>query len=425
VSTPHPAGDDDSRQPDLGGREHELEGRYELLERLSSGGMGAVFRARHRQIGRSVAIKVMHAGLRDDVAMRARFVAEARLASSLTHPHVVAVTDFGIDAAHGSFLVMELLVGQTVRARMNGRSLRPRIACDVIEQAAWALRYVHSRGVLHCDLKPENLFLATQPFESQRRNHVKLIDFGLAQPVAASAAAIVGTPDYLAPECLRGESPRSNSDVYSLGVVAYELLPGRPPFPGAAALRRATGAGFVPWVPPSTIVPGGLDARADELLATALALDPAARHPTVDAFLYELRTLMSMMGMRVRRVARPSRQQPPPVGGLATQPTARRIRVEPRAPFAVPVVVRADGRELLGRTENVSRGGLFVALDGAPTEGTAIEVLLPDGHGLPPVVRAVVRWRRPGEGEAASGCGVEFLELDLSLRRRIEALLVA
>ncbi len=281
-----------------------LEGRYELYELISQGGMGAVYRARHRQLDRVVAIKFMSAALRDDPEMRRRFTDEAQVASSLAHPNIVNVTDFGIDPELGYFLVMELLTGQTARARMSGQALRARVACDIVEQAAWALRYMHLRGIVHCDLKPENVLLTESPEESRRRNHVKLIDFGLAMRPAAPAVAVSGTPPYVAPERLRGAPPSPPADLYSLGVLFYELLTGRAPFQGSLGdVMDQQLRGELP-PPPSSLSTEELEERTDEIVLLALAPDASARPRSIEAFLFELRTLMSMMGMRVRRVTR-------------------------------------------------------------------------------------------------------------------------
>jgi serine/threonine-protein kinase len=280
-----------------------LEGRYELEELLSEGGMGSVWRARHQTLDRRVAVKFMSAALRDNPEMRARFTSEARVASGLVHPNIVSVTDFGIDSERGYFLVMELLQGQTLRQRMDEQLPRARVACDVVEQIAWALRYIHAGGIIHCDLKPENVFLACLEQESRRKNHVKLIDFGLALRSTGGPASVAGTPPYVAPERLHQAPPSARSDIYSLGALFYEMLTGRVPYAGSLfEIVEQHNQGKVPPAP-STLTDEPIEPRADELIMRALSLNPEARQPHAEAFLFELRTLMSMMGMRVRRVA--------------------------------------------------------------------------------------------------------------------------
>jgi len=403
-----------------------LEGRYDLVELLSEGGMGSVWRARHTTLDRPVAIKLMSADLREDPEMRSRFSLEARVASALAHPNIVATTDFGFDADHGYFLVMELLEGQSLRDRMEAQRLRARVACDIVEQVAWALRYIHSRGIVHCDLKPENIFLAQLDEESRRRNHVKLIDFGLAFRSAGTPTVLAGTPPYLAPERLRGDPPSPMSDLYSLGAVFYEILTGRVPYEGSLLdiVDQQLRGAHPP--PPSTLVDEPLEPRADEVVMRALAMNPADRQQSVEAFLFELRTLMSMMGMRVRRVTR--------AGGtrllrrtraLVSTPTlARKQRQHERISLVVPVTLRSGDASLrAGVTENVSTGGMFVALHAPPPAGTEVEVVLPirASNDQALIARAVVRWHRSSQGDMASGCGLEWLDPTDSLRASIAA----
>ena len=408
-----------------------LEGRYELLELLSEGGMGSVWRARHRTLDRTVAIKFMSAALRDDPEMRNRFSLEARVASALGHPNIVSVTDFGIDAERGYFLVMELLRGQSVRERMEEASLRARVACDVVEQVAWALRYIHSRGIVHCDLKPENIFLSQLDEDSRRRNHVKLIDFGLAFRSTGQATTLAGTPPYLAPERLRGHAPTPLSDLYSLGALFYEMLTGRVPFDGTLLeIVEQQLRGDVP-PPPSSLLNEPIEPRADDVILRALAADPVDRPCSVEAFLFELRTLMSMMGMRVRRVTRGAgmrylrRERATPVEGSPTgfvTPT-RMLRRHERIPHTVPVTLRVGEAALrAGVTENLSSGGAFIALSAPPPLGTEVELRLPittdEDEAL--LIRAVVRWHRSANDSGlASGVGLEWINPSDHLRSSI------
>ncbi len=403
-----------------------LEGRYELLDLISSGGMGSVYRARHRHLDRLVAVKVIRGELRDDPSLRRHFFAEARVASSLVHPHIVGVTDFGIDPALGYFLVMELLRGDTLRARMSAQAVGARVACDVLEQVTWALRYIHAHGIVHCDLKPDNIFLAQLPEEPRRRNHAKLIDFGLAFRVSGPATYLGGTPPYLAPERLTGAPPSAQADIYSLGTIFYELVTGRRPYEGSVTeiVSQQLG-GKVPRLP-STISTEPLEPRADDLIMRALSRDPRARQASAEAFLFELRTLMSMMGMRVRRVARAA-------GGTRLGASAvprrevtvsihpRQLRAHPRVELRAPVVLRGAGAEYQGVTENVSEGGVFVMLAEALPVGLELSVTISGMSGAAPAhARAVVRWSRRG-----AGCGLAWVEPSSSLWARIERLRAA
>ena len=275
-----------------------IDGRYELEALISKGGMGNVYRARHRDLGRTFALKLVTERFRDDPAIRQLFVKEAQLASSLTHPNVVSVTDFGIDEDHGLYLVTELLEGETLRERMKRDPVSLRFAFDVIDKVTSAVSYIHGRGVVHCDLKPENIYLA-QVIGGGRRSHVvKLLDFGLSWRHEVSADRARGTPPFVAPERYHGAPPSPASDVYALGMILYELVCGQLPFQGPLTeimRQQATR----PVQPPSLIV-RHLDACVDQLVKRALAIDPAERHASAEAFQFELRTAMNMLGVRVR-----------------------------------------------------------------------------------------------------------------------------
>jgi PAS domain-containing protein len=191
-------------------------------------------------------------------------------------------------------MVMELLEGQTVHHKLtHGGKLSPRVACDILWQVADAVRFIHSRAILHGDLKSANLFLVKS---ATQRRLVKLLDFGLARPDLGRIEGIAGTPEYLAPERQDGAPTSQASDIYALGIVFFELLTGRVPFTGELSeVLRQHKTAAVPA--PSQQVAEPLDTRADELVARATAKDPANRHPDVQSLLYELRALMSMLGM--------------------------------------------------------------------------------------------------------------------------------
>jgi serine/threonine-protein kinase len=279
-------------------------GRYELYGEISAGGMGRVFRAVHRDLGRPFALKLLLETQKQKHDSRERFFVEARLASSLCHPNIVSVTDYGLDEQHGCYLVMEMLEGQTVRARMLDDRLSPRLAFDVVDQLTGAVRYMHQRGIVHSDIKPENVFLARQEGEPRRRNIVKLLDFGLSfRSGAALEQKLGGTPPYIAPERLQGAPPSPQCDVYSLGAMLYEMLTGRMVYDGTVPqIVDRSIAGPLP--PPPSRVVHGLDSGIDDLVMKALERDPKKRHHTAEAFHFELRTVMSMSGLKVRRVDR-------------------------------------------------------------------------------------------------------------------------
>jgi len=268
-------------------------GRYVVEGQLGRGGMGRVMRVRHQALGKVFALKLIKSTIATNPKIREMFYREARLASALTHENICSIVDFGQDERFGLFMVMELLDGQTVHAKLAASGkLSPKVACDIMWQVADAVRFIHSRQIIHGDIKTENIFLLRS---SLQRRLIKLLDFGLARADLGRTDGIDGTPEYLAPERIAGQPASQASDIYALGIVFFELLAGHLPFRGALAeLFRQHRE--VPVPSPSLFV-DDLDERADALIARATAKDPAQRHPDVQAFMYELRALMGMLGM--------------------------------------------------------------------------------------------------------------------------------
>ncbi|MFN0070519.1 MAG: protein kinase domain-containing protein [Chloroflexota bacterium] len=207
-----------------------LAGRYTVEARLGQGGMAAVFRARDQQLGRAVAIKVLHQQFSEDPELVARFQQEARAAAGLSHPHIVEVYDVGTDQG-ALFIVMALATGENLGALLAREGRRsPQEVARIGSQIAEALAYAHRNGVIHRDVKPQNILLDPD-------GRVRLADFGIAEIAGTSGLTqsgwVMGTAYYLSPERAQGESGGATSDIYSLGVVLYEALAGRRPFSGA------------------------------------------------------------------------------------------------------------------------------------------------------------------------------------------------
>ncbi len=212
-------------------------GGYRLVTPLRSGGMGTVYYAEHTLIGRRAAIKVLHPDVSSNPQMLSRFLTEARAANDIRHPNVVEITDIG-QAGDMHYIVMSFLEGETVGERLERtRILDETTVVRIIRQVASALAAAHDRGILHRDLKPENIFLLNHP---DYPDYVKVLDFGIAKLVGphdpnavrtTMAGTVLGTPAYMSPEQCRPESELDRrSDIYSLGVMLYEMLTGTVPF---------------------------------------------------------------------------------------------------------------------------------------------------------------------------------------------------
>jgi serine/threonine-protein kinase len=293
-------GKEDSGPKPRGARTSDIiGGRYVVEGQLGRGGMGRVLRVRHQVLGKAFALKLIKAPIATDPRIREMFYREARLASALTHDNICSIVDFGQDPSFGLFMVMELLDGQTAHSKLrsSGR-MAPKVACDIMWQVCDAVRFIHSRSIIHGDIKSENIFLVRSP--SARRT-VKVLDFGLARPdLGRGAGTIDGTPEYLAPERITGAPASTATDIYALGIVFYEMLAGKLPFTGDMDTvfdkqQRA------PTPRPSSMIDEPLDERADEIVARATAKNPADRHADVAGLMYELRTLMNMLGMETGR----------------------------------------------------------------------------------------------------------------------------
>ena len=239
--------------------EYLLAGRYRLTDRIATGGMGEVWRAQDSLLNRTVAVKLLPTGRAGDEAFLARFRAEARYAASLSHPGIARVYDYGESSEFGgAYLVMELVEGDPLSAILGraGR-LTPDATLDIVSQSARALEAAHEAGIVHRDIKPGNL-LVTGDGTS------KITDFGIATAVAAAQAShltetgmVMGTAMYVSPEQATGAQVTEASDIYSLGVVAYECLAGRPPFTASEpiAIAYAHKHEPVPALPPDVPEP--------------------------------------------------------------------------------------------------------------------------------------------------------------------------
>lgn len=256
-----------------------LNNRYQLLERIGTGGMADVFRARDLMLERTVAIKILHETYSNDNAFQDRFKQEARAAANLSHPNIVTVHDFGFD--HGQlFIVMEHIPGRDLKTilRQRGR-YSVEEAIPLIVQACAGIGYAHRAGLVHCDIKPHNMIVTPD-------GRLKVTDFGIARALSTimpdeRADVVWGSPQYFSPEQAVGEGPSPSSDVYSLGIVLYEVLTGALPFTAPSSEELARMHLEEPPIPPSEYIPD-IPPALEEIVLKVLSKEPAARYRTAD-----------------------------------------------------------------------------------------------------------------------------------------------
>src|SRR5947207_6266190 len=282
-----------------------FEGKYRLEERLGGGGMGTVYRATHLLIDRQVALKVLSQRFVGDETAQQRFRREARAAGRMQHPNAVTVTDFGATGDGYFYIVMELLEGRTLRDLLAREApLDPARAVSIMLQASAAVGAAHQAGLIHRDLKPANIFI------EQRSNLpavVKVLDFGVAKFVVeehddeyktlTQVGAIIGTPRYMSPEQCSGAAPLTPaSDVYSLGIILYEMLTGAVPFSAETPLAVALKQVSEPPRPPSEIVPS-IPPELERVVLHALVKEPRARPADAHELHRELHAVASNLGL--------------------------------------------------------------------------------------------------------------------------------
>ncbi|MEW6233080.1 MAG: protein kinase [Chloroflexota bacterium] len=259
--------------PDLTGKKL---GRYEIVEEIGHGGMAIVYKAYQPSLHRSVALKVLPDNFARDHDFVARFQREAIIAASLEHPNIVTIHEVGEEGGV-PFIVMKLLRGRTLKQviQEEGR-LNPLRVAKILDQIASALDYAHSQGVVHRDIKPSNIVL-------DDRGHLTLTDFGIAKALGAEkitqTGMTLGTAEYLSPEAAEGMAVDGRSDIYSLGVLLFEMLTGRVPFPADTPYRVVLAHMTEPPPSPRTLVPD-LPMEVEEVVLKALAKKPQDRFPT-------------------------------------------------------------------------------------------------------------------------------------------------
>jgi serine/threonine protein kinase len=443
--------------------------RYELRRLIARGGMGLVFEAHHKFTRRTVALKVLHDELRAHEEAHQRLLREALALTTVRHPGFVEVLDAGICNTFGPYVVLEMLEGRTLEGILAARGrLSIDDAVQVGRQVCEAVAYANARGVIHRDIKPSNVFVARTEVG---REAIKIIDLGVAAVAEGklsaqdrkltTAHAVIGTPEYMAPEQLYGQEIDARTDVWGIGMTLFECVTGELPYAGSypEVLVRVTNATEPPKV---------RDKRPDVPPAVAFAIETALDKEPSGRFrsAAELgRALLASSGMvpgsstllaipleqsptghddeperAIKLVRRKTRPGPADGRSLADDATAVgsvprpntpvtpahgnegvsiRRRQFVRAPYVTPVLVMGPtGSEMEARTEEISEEGMLVIAPmtlpvGAPV---TLRFASPAGGG-PAVVAASVRWAREGRGRTA--IGVEFINAPTALRSTV------
>jgi serine/threonine protein kinase len=336
-----------------------IEGRYRIMRVLGEGGMGTVYAAEHVEIGKGVAVKILHPQYSRQQDLVERFRREARAASRIGHPHIIDVTDFGTTEDGCAYFVMEHLDGiDLADVLAHERRLEPARAAQITIQICRALEAAHAAGVIHRDLKPENIFLVAR---EGRADFVKVLDFGIARSIGQDSSRLtnpgiaMGTPEYMAPEQAMGGLADRRSDVYSVGALLYEMVTGEPPHgEEASPLKKQE-----PPRPPRELRPD-LPEELEIVILRALEADPAKRHQRMAALEYDLtktqwgrsRAVSDLLGLRgpearaeesggtLERLA-PVAAATPPTFEAGT-PAARTRSSKPAVPIVAPA--RASGQ---------------------------------------------------------------------------------
>jgi serine/threonine-protein kinase len=314
-----------------------IDGRYQLTRVVGSGGMATIYAAIDLRLDRQVAVKIMHSHLAQDEQFVSRFIREAKAAASLSHPNIVAVLDQGWNqgGAPCVFIVMELIEGATLRDYLIEQgSLSPERALSIITPVAGALAAAHKLGIVHRDIKPENILVS-------KEGRIKIADFGLARgallgnTMTAESSVILGSVSYLSPEQVQRGVADARSDIYSLGIVLFEILTGQKPYQGEDPVQVAIKHVNERVPAPSTLKPG-LSIEIDQLVLSATDIDPDKRPRDAVVMLEKLRELSEKLDPRKRQLSLELDLPPLAIKEVGKRDGAKRLRRDKDREVEIP-----------------------------------------------------------------------------------------
>ncbi len=390
----------------------EVVGSYQITAKIAEGGMGVVYRAQHQLIGKPAAVKLLLPELSSNQEVVNRFFTEARAATSIRHPGIVEVFDFGYLPNGMAYIVMELLDGEPLSRRLAARGrLQERESLIIIRGVASALAAAHAQGIVHRDLKPDNIFLVPDP-DMPGGERPKILDFGIAKVSEAQrgsasktrTGSVMGTPTYMSPEQCRGAGEVDHrSDIYALGCILYEMVTGKPPFQAEGIGEIIASHLFIEPVPPTHLVPT-LGSSTEGLIMNLLAKKPEMRIQSAS----ELARLLgqgSMPPSSLDHIHAPTVAMTPLLTPVPASRASRTASGQPGVPTTLSGAAAQAGGTMPPPAVKKSRGALFAFLGVALVGGGIAAAVALGGGAATDDSAAAGSGSAAGTGSAADGSG--------------------